>query len=179
MNRAQKTEVVKELKEKFQKAGLAVFADYKGLSASDADQYRKEMRSVESEVRVIKNNLLHFVAKDGEIGDDAKVIADHLVGPTMVTFVYGDLASASKKIKAFTKDNEAFELKQSLMGKSKVEASEVEQLANLPSREELLSMLLSVMSGPARGLVTALSGVPRNLVNVLSAIEKEKAKAGS
>ncbi len=179
MNRAEKVEVAKGLKEKFKKAGIAVFADYKGLTATEADLYRKEIRSVGGEVKVIKNNLCHFMAEDGALGESAKEIAEHLAGPTMVTFIYGDPASAAKKIHKFAKENEAFELKDSLMGQKKLHVTEIEQLASLPSREQLLGMLLSVMSGPARGLVTVMSGVSRNLVNVLSAIEKKKAEGGN
>ena len=68
MNRAEKTELASTLKEKFTKASLAVVVDYKGLTASKADDFRRRLRAQKSEVKVLKNNVARMVAKDGAIG---------------------------------------------------------------------------------------------------------------
>ncbi len=178
MNRAEKVELTKSLKEKFQKADLAIFANYKGLKATQADEFRKQIRSIQGEVKIVKNNLLHFAAKEGGMSSEVQKVMDAVVGPTVVTFVYGDIVTAAKKISEFAKGNEAFQLRDSLMGDKVLLAAEVEQLASLPSREQLLSMLLSTMQGPARGFVSVLAALPRGLVTVLSAIERKKSEAG-
>ena len=174
MNRAEKTELANALKEKFSKANVAFFADYKGLTAVQADDFRRKLRSHNVEVKVIKNNIARFVTKDGSFGEDTKAVTDSVVGPTLVAFAYGDIAAAAKVVHEFAKDNEAFVLKSSLMGKKKIEAADIEALASLPSREVLLAQLFGVLNGPARGFVSVLAAVPRGLVTVLSAIQKKK-----
>jgi large subunit ribosomal protein L10 len=176
MNRTEKTNLAESLKEKFSKAQLAVFLDYKGLKATEADEFRKRCRASQAEVKVLKNNIARVVSKDGALGDGAKQVMDGLVGPTMVAFSYGDPAAVAKAIKKFTEENEALVLKDSLLGKTRITAKEVQALADLPSREQLLSMLLSVMNGPARNFVSVLAAVPRGLVTVLAAIKDKKEK---
>lgn len=176
MNRTEKTELASSLKDKFAKAKVALFADYKGLTAPQADDLRKQLRATQTEVKVLKNNIARLVTAGGAMGDEAKALMDTVVGPTLVAFAYNDPAAAAKIMAKFAKDNEAFNLKDSLMGNKRVAVSSVEELASLPSKEVLLSMLLSAMNGPARGFVGVLAAVPRGLVTVLSAIEKKKAE---
>lgn len=174
MNRAEKTQLATELKEGFQKSQVTIFVDYKGLKAADADIFRKKVRDTQGEVRVVKNNITRVITKDGSMGDDAKALMDTVVGPTMVVFAYNDPAATAKAVHEFLKDNEALALKDSLLGTKRISAADVEALASLPSREALLSMLLSVMNGPARNFVTVLSAVPRGLVTALAAIRDKK-----
>src|SRR5687767_8393801 len=107
MNRTQKTELAASLKDKFSKAQVAIFADYKGLSATQADELRRALRPTQTEVKVLKNNVGRLVTKEGEMGDEAKALMDAVVGPTMVAFAFGDPAAAAKVIHKFAQDNEA------------------------------------------------------------------------
>ncbi|MGK5084795.1 50S ribosomal protein L10 [Bdellovibrionota bacterium FG-1] len=175
MNRTEKTELASVLKEKFNKAKVAIFADYKGITATQADDLRRQLRGTHAEVKVLKNNVARLLTKDGSMGEEAKNLMDGVVGPTLVTFAYGDPAAAAKIMHKFAQDNEAFKLKESLMGTKRVGVSGVEELAKLPGKEVLLGMLLSAMNGPIRNFVGVLAAVPRSLVTVLSAIEKKKA----
>jgi len=175
MNRTQKTELATELKDKFSKAKVAIFADYKGLEAAQADDLRRQLRTHKVEVKVLKNNIARLVTKEGGMGDQAKALMDSVVGPTLVAFAYGDPAAAAKVIHKFAQDNEALKLKDSLMGSKRIDASGVEALAKLPGREVLVAMLLGTMNAPARNFVGVLAAVPRSLVTVLAAIEKKKA----
>jgi large subunit ribosomal protein L10 len=175
MNRTEKTELASSLRDKFAKATVSIFADYKGLTAPQADDLRRQLRTVQSEVLVLKNNVARLLTKDGSMGEGAKDLMDGVVGPTLVAFAYGDPAAAAKIIHKFATDNEALKLKESLMGTKRIEASGVEALAKLPGKEVLLAMLLSTMNAPARNFVGVLAAVPRSLVTVLSAIEKKKA----
>jgi len=175
MNRTEKTELATVLKEKFNKATVAIFADYKGLTATRADDLRKQLRATKAEAKVLKNNVARLITKDGGMGEEAKSLMDGVVGPTLVTFAYGDPAAAAKVMHKFAQDNEAFTLKESLMGAKRLEASEVEALAKLPGKEVLMAMLLGTMNAPIQNFVGVLAAVPRSLVTVLSAIEKKKA----
>lgn len=178
MNKAKKSELLEDLKTKFSKAQVAIFTDYKGLTATQADDLRKKIRESDADAKVVKNNIARLVVSDGAMGEEAKSLMDGLVGPTLITFAYKDPAATAKVINTFAKDNEALILKESLMGNKRIKAKKVEELADLPSKEVLLSMLLSALNGPARGLVGVLSAVPRNFVQVLAAVERKKREEG-
>lgn len=177
MNRTDKTALAVELKDKFAKANVAIFADYKGVTASKADELRRALRATKTEVKVLKNNVARLLTKEGKMGADAKSVMDDLVGPTLVAFAYGDPAAAAKVIAKFAKDNEALKIKESLMGDKRIEAAGIEELANLPSREVLLAKMLGTMNAPITNFVGVLAALPRSLVYVLSAIEKKKSES--
>ena len=175
MDKATKTALASTLKEKFSKAQVAIFSDYKGLTATQADDLRRQLRVHKVEVKVIKNNVARVVTKDGAMGAEAKALMDSTVGPTMVAFAYGDPAAAAKVIYKFAQDNEALKLKDSLMGQKRIDVSGIELLAKLPSRDVLVAMLLGTMNAPIQNFVGVLAAVPRSLVTVLAAIGKKKA----
>lgn len=175
MNREEKSALALEVKEKFQKAKVAIFADYKGLSATQADDLRKQLRATNTNVQVLKNNVARLVTKDGGFGGEAKELMESVVGPTLVAFAFGDPAAAAKVIHKFSKDNEALKLKDSLLDSKRISAAAVEELAALPSREVLLAKMLGSMQAPVSNFVGVLAALPRSLVTVLSAIEKKKA----
>ncbi len=175
MNRTEKTQLATELKDKFNRAQVAIFADYKGLASPKADDLRRLLRGHQVEVKVLKNNVGRLVTKDGSMGVEAKELMDAVVGPTMVAFAFGDPAAAAKIIHKFAQDNEALKLKDSLMGQKRIDASGVEALAKLPSKEVLMAQLLGTLNAPIRNFVGVLAAVPRGLVTVLAAIEKKKA----
>ncbi len=174
MNRAGKAELASSLKEKFTKAQVAIFADYKGLTATQADELRRLLRAQQTEVKVLKNNIARQAAKEGALGEQAKALMDTVVGPTMVAFAYGDPAAAAKVLFKYAKDNEALKLKDSLMGDKRIQASEVEELASIPSKEVLIAKMLGTMNAPISNFVGVLAAVPRSFVTVLAAIEKKK-----
>lgn len=175
MNRTEKTSLASDLRDKFTKAQVAIFADYKGLTATQADDLRRQLRVVKTEVKVLKNNVARLVTKDGSLGDDAKALMDTVTGPTLVAFSYADPAATAKVIHKFAQDNEAFNLKESLFGRKRLAVSGVEELAKLPAKEVLLAKLLGTLNAPVTNFVGVLAAVPRGLVTVLAAIEKKKA----
>jgi large subunit ribosomal protein L10 len=156
MDRTNKENLAVALKDKFAKANITFFADYKGLKASEADSLRRALRAKDTEVKILKNNIGRLITKDGAMGEDAKGVMDRVVGPTLVAFAYGDPAAAAKVFNDFAKAHEALKIKESLFGKKLLSPVEVTQLAELPSRDVLLSMLLSVFNGPVRNFVTVL-----------------------
>jgi len=175
MIRTKKEELSVELNEKLSKAKVAIFADYKGLSAPQADELRKLLRKENAEAKVLKNNVARIISRDGQFGDEVKDVMDKTVGPTLVAFAYGDPAAAAKVMHKFSQTNEAFKLKDSLMGRKRLDVSGVEELAQLPPKEVLIAKLLGTMNAPITNFVGVLAAVPRGLVVALSEIEKKKA----
>ncbi len=175
MNRTEKAELAKTMGEKLAKAKVAIFADFKGLTSSQADNLRKQLRATQTEVVVIRNNLARLATKEGQHGEQAKLLMGAVVGPTLVAFAYADAADAARVIHGFAKDNEALKLKDSLMGQKRIWVTDIEELAKLPTREILLAKMLGTLNAPATNFVGVLAAVPRSLVTVLSAIEKKKA----
>ncbi len=179
MNRTEKAELASALKDQFSRANVAIFADYKGLTAGQADDLRRALRQEKAEVKVLKNNIARLVAKDGSLGKEAIGLMDEVVGPTLVAFAYGEAAATAKVIHKFSQDNEALKLKDSLLGQKRLDVSGIEALAKLPSREVLVAKLLGSMNAPISNFVGVLAAVPRSMVSVLSAIEKKKASSQS
>ncbi len=175
MNREEKSKLAGVLKDQFSRAQVAIFADYKGLSATQADELRKLLRAQGAEVKVLKNNVARLVTHDGSLGESAKTLMNELVGPTLVAFAYGDPVVAAKVIHKFAQDNEAFTLKESLMGQKCVDVTGIETLAKLPSKQVLIAHFLSTMNAPITSFVGVLAAMPRQLVTVLAAIAKKKA----
>ena len=179
MNKAEKSQLAIDLKDKFSRAKVALFADYKGLTSNQANDLRRLLRTGNTEVQVLKNNVARLAAKDNALGEVAKAVMDETVGPTLVAFAFDDAAGAAKILHKFAKENEALKLKDGLMGGRRILVDQIEELANLPSREVLLAKLLGTMNAPVSGFARVLAAVPRGLVTVLAAIEKKKAETKS
>lgn len=161
MDRTGKETLATELKDKFTKAKVTMFADYKGLKALEADELRKQLRAQQTEVKVLKNNIGRLISKDGALGEDAKKILDATVGPTLIAFSYGDPAAAAKVFSKFAKDHEALKIKDSLLEGKLLPSAQVIELGDLPSREILLAKLLSVFNGPIAAFVRVLDAVEK------------------
>lgn len=174
MNKADKATAVAELKEKFSKANAAFFADYKGLTVEQINDLRKKLRAHNVQVSVVKNNLARLAVRAAKLGEESEQLIDTVAGPTMIAFSYGDTAAAAKVIQKFVDDNEAFNVKDSLLSTQRLSAKQVEELSKLPSREVLLAKMLGSLNAPVTNFVGVLAAVPRSLVQVLAAIEEKK-----
>jgi ribosomal protein L10 len=97
MDRTTKETLATELKTKFEKSNITLFADYKGLKSGQADSLRRLLRAQQCEVKVLKNNIGRLIAKDGSMGEAAQGIMDRVVGPTLIAFAYGDPAATAKR----------------------------------------------------------------------------------
>lgn len=175
MNKAQKLELGNQIKEKFLKSKVVIFADYKGVKATEMDELRKIVRNGKGEVRVIKNNVIRKALADrSDFTPGAKQLLEDIAGPVLVTFSYDDPAVVAKAINGFAKTHEALQLRTSLMGNESVSSEDVKALADLPSKEILVAQLLGVLNGPIRNFVGVLAAVPRGFVTVLDAVGKKK-----
>lgn len=175
MNKQDKAAEIASLEESFKSANAIFFADYKGLTVEQITVLRKQLRSAgKTKVKVVKNNLARIAVKKAGLGEPVEKLLDTVVGPTMVTFSYGDPAAVAKALHRFASEVQVFALKDSILEEQPVSVSDIEALSKLPSREVLLSKLLATFNAPVTNFVGVLAAVPRSAVQVLSAIEKKK-----
>lgn len=152
----QKQEVVAELKAKLNGAVAGVLVDYKGITVEQDTKLRREMREANVEYTVIKNSLLRFAAK--EVGFDG--LCDVLEGTTALAVSNEDPISAAKILTKFAEaSKDKFSIKAGFVDGEILSAAKVTELGNLPSKEQLLGQLLSVLNGNIRGLAVALNAI--------------------
>ena len=173
--RPEKVAVVEEIKDRLSKAQGIILADYRGLTVAQATELRRKLREAGVEFKVLKNTLTAIAAK--EVGYEGLISL--LVGPTAIAFGYDDPVAPAKVLSEFAKPNPALELKGGLLEGKVLDVAGVKALADLPSREELLSQVLRGMQAPISGLVNVLQGTIRNLVYALDAVRKQKEAAGA
>jgi len=173
LKRVEKEKVVKVLQEKFSEAETVVLTDYRGLDTTAMNELRRQLREVSVEYRVVKNTLMLRASE----GNDVGLLKDYFAGPSAVALSYEDPVAPAKVLVKFGKDHTALEIKAGVLGGKVVDVEDIKQLARLPSREDLLSQLLSVFNGPARSFVTVLSAVPRDFLGVLNAIKEKNKKS--
>lgn len=169
-----KQESVESLKSNFSKASAVVFADYKGVTSEEMNLLRRSMRDKKVEVKVAKNNLVRIALK----GTAKEQAVDKLAGPVVTCFALGDAVEMAKAITDFAKKVEAFSIKEGFLGDQVVNEAQIKQLATLPSKEQLVAQLLSVMNGPIRNFVCVLNAVQRDFTRVVQAIADKKGQQG-
>lgn len=153
--RQEKEQLVKEIVERFERSQTVVLADYRGLNVAEDTELRAKLREAGVEYKVIKNNLTSRAATQVNLAG----LDEYLAGPTAVAFGYDDAVSAAKIIHDFARDHKALELKGGVVDGRVVSGEEISEIAKLPSREGLLSMLLSVLQAPMRNLAYVVQQV--------------------
>jgi large subunit ribosomal protein L10 len=140
---------------KLQNSISTVVADYRGLNVSQVTELRKQLREAGVEFQVLKNTLLRRATAAAELTDLDAV----LTGPTAIAFSETDAVIAAKILNDFAKKNDALKLKGGVVEGKVVDEAQIKALAELPSREGLLSMLLSVLQAPMRNFALAVKAV--------------------
>lgn len=173
MKKEDKAAAVAELHEKFSRAKLAIMAECSGLPVNQITELRKQLRAANAELRVVKNTL----AARAVAGTQLERVRPHFKGPLAVTIGYDDPVLPTKILREFIqaeKRDQKVKIAIGMLEGKLLQPAQVAAVASLPKREVLLSILLSAMQGPIRGLVYALSGLLRELIGVLFAIEDKK-----
>lgn len=171
--REEKSQEVSELSEQIGKASNAFLIDFKGITVPQVTELRKQVRQTNSGYVVVKNTLALIALKDSPIIN----MKGQFTGPTAIAFNSTDAVVLAKALTKFAKDVPAVRFKGALLNGQVVPASEIQNIASLPSREELVAKLLFMLQSPIRGLVTVLQANIRNLTVVLDQIAKQKETA--
>jgi large subunit ribosomal protein L10 len=168
-SKQQKEELVKDLAQKIKASKAVVFSDFKGLMVKDMSVLRRELRAAGVEIKVLKKTLINLALKDAGIELDIK----KLEGQIAIAVSSGDEVVAAKIIAKAAKANENLKMVGGILGVKELSADEVNALAKLPSKEELLAKLVGTLNAPVSGFVNVLSGNLRGLVNVLKAVAEK------
>ncbi|BAF69380.1 50S ribosomal protein L10 [Nitratiruptor sp. SB155-2] len=168
MTRSQKEEVVQYLTEEFKNAAAIVDCDYKGMSVSELESLRRIAKEKGLKVRVVKNTLAMIALRNNGV-------EDFQLKDTNVLIWGDDLVELAKTVTDFAKEHkENFQIKQGYFEGEVADASKIEAYSKLPSKEELLGMLLSVWTAPIRNLLYVWNAPKQNFVTVLENIRQQK-----
>ena len=166
----EKQAIVAEVNETASNALSAVLADYRGVDVDSMTALRKEAREQNVQVRVIRNTL----AKRAFEGTEFECMNEVLLGPNILAFSIEDPGAAARIFKDFAKENEAFEIKALSVGGKLLSADQIDALAKLPTRDQAISMLMSVMLAPITKLVRTFNEVPSKVTRVVKAVGDQK-----
>lgn len=166
-------EMLAKIKEELDGVSAVWVVDYRGLTVKDVQALRTSIREADASMKVYKNTLMHIALEESGL----PTLDDLLEGPSAFVFAGSDVAAAAKAVKNFAKANKNLEIKGGLMEGKAVTAAEVEAIASLPSREELIAQIAGAISGVARGLAVTINGVPKGLAQVTKAVADQKTAA--
>ena len=150
-----KKQIVQEIADKLKASKSTIVVDYRGLNVAEVTELRKQLRDAGIDFKVYKNTLTRLAAESAEIAELNSV----LTGPNAIAFSNEDVIAPAKILNDFAKKHEALEIKAGVIEGNVASVEEVKALAELPSREGLLSMLLSVLQAPIRNLALATKAV--------------------
>lgn len=173
LNLTEKQAIVAEVADVAAKAHSAIAAEYRGLSVSQMDKLRAEARKNNVYLRVVKNTLVRRAVE----GTDFECMKDGLTGPLVMAFSMGDPGAAARIIKDFVKANPKLEVKLVSISGRLLSASDLDTLAKMPTYEQAVSLLMSVMKAPVQKLAQTLNEVPGKLVRTLAAVRDAKQAA--
>ena len=170
---AEKEAIVSEVAEVAASAYSAVTAEYIGLSAEEMTDLRAKARNGGVYLRVVKNTL----ARRAVNGTDYECLQDTLTGPLLMAFSQEDPGAAARVLKDFAKENDKLVIKALSVSGQLLAASEIDRLASLPTKEQAISMLMSVMQAPIAKFARTLNEVPGKLVRTVAAVRDAKQAA--
>ncbi|HVN68562.1 MAG TPA: 50S ribosomal protein L10 [Candidatus Binatia bacterium] len=170
MPTARKEAAIEKLAERLAGAKSLFLTDYAGLTVAEITKLRGELRKDGNTYAVVKNTLFRIAA-----GDLAAQLESFLAGPTGIVFAGTDPVAPAKALKTFSDSVKKVAVKAAYIDGQIVDAKQVERLAKLPPKIELIASLVGSLASPLRGLVTVLSGNQGGLVRVLNAIREQKA----
>jgi len=166
-----KVNSIAQIKEAFSASGDFIFTDYRGLTVEEITNLRGQLRAKGAQYKVIKNNFAKLAFQ--ELSAPAEV-ANYLTGPTAIAIAPKDANEIAKILVDFSKEAPVLKVKGGLLGSDLYDAKQVEAFSKLPSRLELISMLMSVMNAPVRNLAAALNDIPSRLVRTVKAVGEKK-----
>lgn len=172
LTRQQKTDQVAWIANVLNDNEVVVVMENRGLTVAQVSELRNQMREAGGGVKVVKNRLAKIALKDVPGGDDASA---YFKGPTFIAYS-ADPVTAPKVIVKFAKDNEKIAILGGLMGETPMNATGIDNLSKMPSREELIASIVGSLTAPGANISGAIGAPARNLAGIVKTIaEKEDA----
>jgi len=168
LTRREKAEIIRELNEKFKKAAGVIVLDFKGIKSGDLIEIRKKFRLSGIEYRVVKNTLAKIALKDTGI----ERISDLLVNNNGLAITYDDVVSMAKTVLATVKDKDRDKMTVKggmIAGGDLLDANGIKMLSEMPGKDEVRAMFLSLLTQVPRQLLYVMNAAQRDLLNVLNA----------
>lgn len=173
MNRAEKEQVVEQLRADLAQAKSVILTSHAGIPVNTVNELRSSFRKEGVHYHVVKNTLLKIAIKD----TDAEVLSDWLKGPTAMAYSFDDAISPARVVKDFAKSNDKFEVRGGVLDGTLIDASGVDRLAEMPTKDELRAKVLSLFQAVPTKFVRTLNAAPSQMLNVLTARKQELEKA--
>ena len=170
VTRAKKKEQVEKLSKDLDNVSNMVVATYTKMTVAQDYELRKALRGAGAKYQVVKNTLAEKAAKGSKVEGALKDLA----GVTSIAYTTGDPVAMAKALTKYAKDTPEFTFKIGVVEGRVINIKEIEALATMPSKEELMSKLLFLINAPAQRLATAINAVPRNLAVVINQGVQEK-----
>lgn len=168
---AQKETIVAEVAEVAKDAYSAVGAEYRGLTVSELTDLRVKAREAGVYVRVVKNTLAKRALADTEFA----CMTEELQGPLLLAFGQQDPGSAARVVESFAKEHDKLQVRMLALSGQLLPASDIGKVAKMPTYDEAISLLMSVMKAPVQKLTMTLNEVPGKLVRTVDAVRASKA----
>ncbi len=168
-----KKQIVSEVNEAASSALSAVLADYRGITVADMTELRKQARDNKVFLQVVRNTLLKRAVAD----TDFECLSEAAVGPTILAFSQEDPGAAARVLKAFAKENDKLQVKALSIGGKLLPASQLDALASLPTYDQAVAQLMSVMQAPVTKLVRTFNEVPSKVTRAVAAVRDQKKEA--
>ena len=173
VTKAKKQEQVEKLSKDLKNVSNAVVATYTKLTVAQDYELRKALRGAGAKYRVVKNTLAERAAK----GTKVEQVLKNLAGVNSIAYTTGDPVAMAKALTKYVKDTPEFTFKAGVVEGRVISIKEIESLAAMPSKDELMSKLLFLINAPAQRLVTAMNAVGRNLAVVVDqGVQQKKFK---
>jgi large subunit ribosomal protein L10 len=170
MNREQKAVAIEEIAAHIDESHAIFAVDYRGISVPQVAELRAKLRDADATFTVVKNSLTERAADQA----GAETLKDYLAGPTALTFVRGDAATAAKAIADYARVTQLLPFKGGLMDGDSLDIEQLRSLSRLPSRDVLYGQLVGVVASPVSGLVRTLSALVGGLASALGQVRDKK-----
>jgi large subunit ribosomal protein L10 len=170
MNRDQKAVAIAEIAAHIDESDAVFAVDYRGITVAQVAELRAKLRESDATFKVVKNSLTERAAD--QVG--AGTLKDFLAGPTALTFVRGDVATAAKTVADYARSTQLLPFKGGLMGAETLDVEQIRTLSRLPTREVLYGQLVGVVASPIGGLVRSLGGLLGGLAVALGQVREKK-----
>jgi large subunit ribosomal protein L10 len=174
LSRSEKVAVVEQMAARLKECDALVLADYRGLDVAEMTELRTSLRKHGSEIHVIKNTLVRRAFELAEMETPEALLS----GPTAIALFFEDLSSPAKALLDFAEEHDVLQIKGGMLEGDLLDAAGVDGLSSLPTKDEVRSMILGVLTAPRRQVVTVLHAPLRDLVSVIRNYSETGGEAG-